>query len=454
MQLHPLRDHLRYTTQPSLFRRLIADGMIWDVVGYALVLCLASYLLLSQLGPFKDATSPAETSYKDSLNSQSAVTLDRRAPQSVKAQKHPISRDAVQRSYPVSVDRMAPDMLLERLELLNERPGWTLLDIDVAQAQKDLAQLIREGDAALPAIAHFLARGSDADFTKGGIDEKVGYPSLRLALFAALERIGGHQVESILYEELHRTQRPTEIEALGHYLNDISPGLYDYDIVNQAKQTFSSIRQESDDAQDQDLGPLFRVFSEYGDASLVPELENISQLRWGKYGAVTLARIKGGEGIPSLASWAEEGPLGNKSSAFALRILAQTADDPVAGNAILKSATENRVGEADWREIAQLISGTYHIQLEPPEQGITTRYQDAARPNILRTTEYTALTPGGGQTLYGLRTGSPVLAPEQIIPRLELIDALLSEVKSPTARRELERAFRVLWSMTNKRDQH
>lgn len=449
MQLQSLRDQVSNNTRPSSLWRALSAGITWDLAGYALVMFLATYLLGAHLGLFRGGTDIPVTSYKDHTVFESAVTVDRQSSERVSELKHAANRDTVRRIYRQA---MAPDLLLDRLELLGKRPGWTLLDIDVAQARQDLAQLIQEGDAALPAIAHFLARGGDVDFTNGGIDKAVGYPSLRLALFAALKRIGGHQVESILYDELHRTHRPTEIEALGHHLNDASAGLYDDDIVNQAKKSFSSIQQTS--AGSPDAAPLFRVFSEYGDASLIPELENVSQLSWGKYGAVTLARIKGGEGIPSLVSWAEQGPMGNKSSAFALRILAQTADDPLAGDAILKSVAENRVGDTDWREIAQLISGTYHIQLEPPQQGITTRYQGVSNSHILRTTEYTALTPGGGQTLYGIHTGSPVLAPDQIIPRLELIDDLLSEVNSPVASRELERAFRVLWSMTDKKDEH
>ncbi|WP_132287994.1 hypothetical protein [Marinobacterium mangrovicola] len=422
--------------------RLVRTGLLWDLIGYVLVLSLVVYLSAAHLGLLNEVSKPSKTADLGVRNGEYFETLAGNESEALKDQKQPFSRDTVQRAYR-SVDRVAPDLLLERLELLQSRPAWTLLDIDAAQAKRDLWQLIREGDAALPAIAHFLARGADADFTKGGIDDEVGYPSLRLALFAALERIGGHQVESILYEELHKTQQPTEIEALGFYLNDASPGLYDQDIVRAARDVFSTLVNEG--GGDRDTGPLFRIFSQYGDASISRELEGINQLNWGRYAAITLSELPDGGGVQALSNRVYGADRSDAGAQFAIKILAQSSEYPAAANALINSVRASLIPDRRWSELSRLIAGTYHLQLTSSDLGSTASDDRDIRSPVLKTNQYISRTPGGGQVVYGLEFASPVLAPDQILPRMELIDQLLFEVTSPVAKRELEKAYETLW---------
>jgi hypothetical protein len=345
----------------------------------------------------------------------------------------------------------AANKAIDRLASLQQQPDWTLMDTKIAQATQDLEMLVELGDVAIPGIRSYLRNTSGIDATADGAIKGIGFGSLRLALFDVLRRIGSNQAEAIWYDELRRSQTPAEIEALGNYLSQTSPGFYDYDILRKARGTFAQLAEES--IEPQDAGPLFRVFNSYGDAGLVSDLENISRLRWGKYGAVTLARLPGGAGIGSLSRWAGEGPTGNTSSDFALRILAQSAEYPEAGETLINSVVSDRISDANWPEFAQLIAGTYHIQLDPPLKGVTSRQEGAPNSNIVKTTEYIALTPGGGQVLYGLFTGAPVLAPKQVVARLDLIEALLSQAKSPVAQRELNKALDTLWSLYSKQDE-
>ncbi|WP_432695479.1 hypothetical protein ACQUQP_13115 [Marinobacterium sp. YM272] len=444
MQQHVLR-HQAGQSKRSLslsLRRMVHDGSVWDSVGYLLVLCLAVYLLSAHLGFFSEASKPPDSPHVENQTADVSAASMGQVSGPVAGQGNSTSRDTVERGYS-SANRIAPDMLLERLELLDDRPRWTLLDIDVAQMQQDLSRLIREGDTALPAIAKFLAQGGDVDFTKGGLDEAAGYPSLRLALFAVLERIGGHQVESIFYDELHRTQRPTEIEALGHYLNDTSPGLYDQDIVRAARDVFLAGNDEG--AERADTGPLFKVFSRFGDASLVHDLAQVNQLNWGRYAAITLATIPEGKGVPVLSDWVYGAHQSDSGAQFAIKILAQSSEYPAAANAIINSVRANLIPDRRWAELSQLIAGTYHMQLDPPGQGGLSNYKPDIRYGALRTTQYISRTPGGGQVVYGVEFASSVLAADQILPRMELVDQLLVEVRSPVAKRELEKAYETLW---------
>ncbi len=442
MQLQVLLTQIKTTTRGASVERLFHTGLLWDLMGYLLVVALASYLVGSHLGLFLDATDSANTPYRVNPSPEVYATVDRHPAGYQLFEKSAADRDLIRTSYS-PVERMAPGLLLERLEMLNSRPGWTLLDIDAEQAKRDLVSLIREGDAALPAIERFLAQGGDVDLTKGGVDKAVGYPSLRLALFAALDRIGGHQVESILYKELSRTVTPIEIEALGNYLNDDSPGLYDQDIVRAARDVFSQVIDGGGEGKD--MGPLFRVFSRYGDASLVQDLEQVNQLNWGRYAAITLANIPGGQGLQGLSNWVYGAEKSDASAQFAIKLLAQSSDYPTAANALLDSVRANLISDRRWPELSQLIIGTYHMQLDPPGEELISAYSSDIRSRVLRANQYISRTPGGGQVVYGLESVSSTLAPEQVLPRLELVDQLLFEVSSPVAKRELQKAYEALW---------
>lgn len=436
-------------------RRFLFD--FWDLLAVIVVIALVVHIW-----PVQQADSDHRRDQTASLESSQraaqpiAIAIDSTETNSRTSVRYRMDSSYAPQAEPVGMlsahgQSGAANKAIDRLASLQQRPDWTLMNSEIAQARQDLDMLVELGDVAIPEIRSYLQNTSGIDATADGAIEGIGFGSLRLALFDVLRRIGSSQAEAIWYDELRRNQTPAEIEALGHYLSQASPGFYDYDILRKAQSTFSQIADES--IEPQDAGPLFRVFNSYGDAGLVSDLENVSQLRWGKYGAVTLARLPAGAGIGSLSRWAEEGPAGNTSSDFALRILAQSAEYPEAGETLINSVVSDRISDANWPEFAQLIAGTYHIQLDPPRDGVTSRQEGAPNSNIVKTTEYIALTPGGGQVLYGLYTWKPVLTPEQVVARLELIEALLSQAKSPVAQRELNKALNTLWSLHSKQDE-
>lgn len=331
--------------------------------------------------------------------------------------------------------------LLDQLDQLQQQPDWTRLADDPVQMQAALQQLSAQGRAALPAIRHYL----NASLIEGAAVGTAGQVNLRLALFELLGQIGGAEAENILYQQMSASSSPVEIELLGQQLEQLTPGLYSLDILERARQRLDQVR--SDPSRRQDVGPLFRLLGRYGDAELVADLESLSQLRWGQYGAITLARLPDGAGLASLARWVEEGPSGNTSAEFALNILAQSADDPVAGQTLLQAVRNGAIRTQQWSQLAQLLAGTYHLQLEPPESGLYRGRAEAQPPvSVLHSRRYTSLTPAGPQVVYGVQTAEPALTPEQIDARLELIDRLLAETADPAARRALIQAENLLWS--------
>lgn len=425
------------------YRRILPQS--WpDLLGYLAVLGLLVYLLYLYFAPLpvSDPIRPPDVAvqrHDPEWKADQAAAPDRNA-QDTPAVDAAASAEHAMYSYSGGMDTAR---LLEQLGALQRRPEWALLDSDIARMQGILNALVEQGSVALPAIRYYLDAAPEMD---GSAINALGYRTLRLALFDVVGQIGGSQAEDILYRELQATASPLEIETLGRYLAVQAPGLYDVDILAAARERFD-LAQAGAGAR-VDAGPLFRVFSQYGDASLIPDLENVSQLRWGQYGAIALSRIPHGAGLGSLSRWIEEGPAGNASAEFALRILAQSAEYPEAQQTLLNSVREQRIPHAHWNEIARLLMGTYHIQLEPPEQGIYGNGIDhAGSVPLLKSRQYISLTPSGPQVLFGLQTSEPVLSPEQIAPRLELIDALLAETSDPVARRELIRAENVLWTL-------
>ncbi|WP_188860058.1 hypothetical protein [Marinobacterium nitratireducens] len=340
-------------------------------------------------------------------------------------------------------DGHGPSDLLLRLQQFAQKPGWAILPEDIASVRDDIDTLVSQGDPAVSAIRDFLRNARGSTLADDAI-AKAGYGSLRLALFDVLQKIGGARAEAVLYDELEVSESPREIETLARYLDASSPGLYQRNIVTVARDTLALA--SDDGINGQDTGPLFRVLKDFGGAELANDLGQVSQLHWGQYAAVALASLPDGVGIPNLARWVEGASPGNVSAAFALNILAQSAQYPDARKALLESSRVGLIPDSRWPELARLLAGTYRIQLEPPAHGFTGLAPDAARGRVLRTRTYSARTPGGGQTLYGLESASPVLSPDSADARLDLIETLIDETDSPAARRELERAVNTLWS--------
>jgi len=448
--MHLTNETASQGTKRSSRPRIVGD--IWDALALLLVL-----LLVVQLWPEADTPSQIRE-LSGAVNGTSssraaAATADSgsmfaRSGNSAWERHQPANATSVDPGVRTTGENRSAESVLEGLMEFQQRPDWELLELDMAAARNDLAWLVEQGDSAVPAIRSYL-RNLRALSAKGPAEkamESIGYGSLRLALFDVLKRIGGNQAEAIWYDELRATESPAEIEVLGRYLDERQPGLYRDEVLTVARQAFSLALE--DGVHGQDTGPLFEVFKAYGDSALVPELEQMSKLRWGQYAAVTLAGLPNGAGMSSLARWVEGASPRNVSAAFALRILAQNAEYPEAQEALINSVRSGQITEAYWPEFAKLLAGTYRIQLEPPpaQNNFSLRLGDESiQARLLRSRTYISRTPGGGQVLYGLETAAPALMPDQAESRLKLIETLHEQTQSPAARRELERAFDKLW---------
>ena len=312
------------------------------------------------------------------------------------------------------------------------------LHLTAERLSKYINELIAHNNAAIPSIREFLRSGNDLDFTQTNLSKQIGYDSLRLALFDVLYTIGAPEAESVWYEALHDTNNPAEIAALASYLDEYAPDKYRRDIVETALDAFRLVSNNRIDGKD--AGPVFQVFQDYGDASLVSELEQVSQLNWGQYASVTLANLPDGAGIPSLMHLSQNAPQSNLYARFALQMLAQSAEHPTAQTALINSALNGQIPDQHWPEFARRIAGLYQVQIVHPN----TQDQNLLRASSVR--KLVNFTAAGNQTLYGVNYATPNLTIEQMAQRLDLVDRLLAEASTPAARQSLENAYEILWS--------
>jgi hypothetical protein len=130
-------------------------------------------------------------------------------------------------------------------------------------------------------------------------------------------------------------------------------------------------------------------------------------------------------------------------------MLAQSADQPEAQAALLETVRQQQVPDALWREIAWMIAGTYQVQLDNPKADTPNSHRRSSTATVHSVNKFISFGPAGDQLLFGVRYTRPQLTEQQLTPRLELIETLLSETTSPAARQALEQAFNAVWSAYN-----
>lgn len=319
---------------------------------------------------------------------------------------------------------------------------WRLTQNDLTpekiyDLQETLQLLIAQGNDAVPAIQEFLEGGKNVSFVGITDDENfLDYGSLRLVLFDVLYQIGGAESVNVLLAELLMTVDPVEIATLAKFLEGLAPMAYRPYIVEESLQTIELALEDRLNARD--VGPLFQVLHDYGDANVLPILQK-SMGRWGHYATIALASVAEGVGIPTLIDMAEDHDEHSISiflnkNLFALQVLAQVASyDPDAYDALFREALSNRIPESMWPRIALTLAGDYQFQIERPE--------GRRSPHVVVGKNKHQL----GQTLYLVRGGTATLSIEEREARLMLIDELISANESPQAIIALENV-RVLLS--------
>jgi hypothetical protein len=243
---------------------------------------------------------------------------------------------------------------MQNLAAIDVSKGVTPEQADVWK--QELQKLVKEGAGAVPAIREFLERNVDLGFEGVPGGNQVGAASLRLALFDALQQIGGPDAMGLSARVLQTTADPREIAILARNLDQMDPGQHRDAAVAAARE---ALTLAGNNLQSMDVGPLFEVLTKYGGATMGPELEQAAG-KWNYYAPIALASLPDGTGVPALIRMAQDSEGSFRSSSrFALQMLAQMAPQyPDAAKALLEQTRAGKVPETAWYGIASALAGT------------------------------------------------------------------------------------------------
>jgi len=273
----------------------------------------------------------------------------------------------------------------------------------VSELNQNIKKIASQGVAAIPAIKEFLERNQDLNFSEfsGGIP--TDYPSLRLGLIDALQKIGGPEAIEVGIQTLQTTADPLEVGMLVRNLEKQAPEQYRELELKAAREAFSMAANLQSDGRN--LNPLFEVFQKYGDDSVVPDLEKavLKKDAWKYQAAMALSELPNGIGLPALIKLAQNPEVNAQDSGdLALRALAQVATKyPEARTALLEQARANQIPAIAWPAVASALAGTYVFAY--------------------------------GHKVFGLPENLPILTDPQVPERLAVIDELLAANPSPEA---------------------
>jgi hypothetical protein len=177
--------------------------------------------------------------------------------------------------------------------------GSPITKAQAEQWKQGYQTLVAQGDAAVPAIRQFLEQNQELTFSAVAGGELLGQPSLRTALISALQQIGGPDATAVMLDTLRSTTLPSEIALLAKYLDHQAPGQYRPEALNAAGEVLALAARGQ--LGNWDVGPLFQVIQNYGDAASAPALEQF-QSTWQTYGAISLAQMQSGQGVAALVN--------------------------------------------------------------------------------------------------------------------------------------------------------
>jgi hypothetical protein len=301
------------------------------------------------------------------------------------------------------------------------------------QWKEGLQALTQQGVTALPAIREFLEQNQDVNFAAVNGGGLLGQSSVRSALIDALQQIGGPEATALMLQTLQSTALPSEIALLARNLEQQAPGQYRQETLNAVNDVLAMA--EKGQLAGWDVGALFQVLQNYGDATTAPALAQL-QSKWNYYATMALAGLPGGEGVPSLLRQAQDAAAGAAGKGgLAFQMLAQMAAEyPDAGAALIEQARRNQIPDAAWRKIATGLAGDQYQIGMPPELSAL----GSTAPGLK-----TYHIESGNQNFYSLPLNAN-LSSDQISQRLALIDQLLTSASSPAAVEALKNAQALL----------
>ena len=336
-------------------------------------------------------------------------------------------------STPLPVARVEPSPHTRQLvaSLTNLDLSHGPITREQAQQWKEgLQALTQQGVTALPAIREFLEQNQDLNFAAVSGGGLLGQSSVRSALIDAIQQIGGPEATALMLQTLQTTALPSEIAQLARNLEQQAPGQYRQETLSAVNDVLAMA--EKGQLAGWDVGALFQVLQNYGDATTAAALSQL-QSKWNYYATMALAGLPGGEGVPSLIRQVEDSAGGK--GALAWQMLAQMATEyPDAGAALIEQARRNQISDATWRKIAAGLAGDQYQIGMPPELGA----HNPALPGLK-----TYHIEAGNQNFYSLPL-NPNLPSDQISQRQALIDQLLASVSSPAAVEALQNARAML----------
>jgi len=165
-----------------------------------------------------------------------------------------------------------------------------------AEWKTNLMQLAEQGATGVAAIREFLPEECGHGFWPNG-GQMLGYTSARVAMFGALQQIGGPEAISVMLETLQTTADPREIALLAQSVEDArTRGSTDR---NYWRSTPDPIEQLSArKLETADVAPLFEVLQKYGASDVVPDLEKAAR-QWNYYGPIALGLLPDNAGVPA-----------------------------------------------------------------------------------------------------------------------------------------------------------
>jgi hypothetical protein len=234
-----------------------------------------------------------------------------------------------------------------------------------AQWKLSLQQLTQQGALAVPAISEFLEKNLDFSFTAVPGGDSLGASSMRMALLEALQTIGGAEALSATVQTLQTTSDPREIAWLARSLEQQAPEQYRQMAVAAANEALAMAAAGK--LEGRDVAPLFEILQQLGGAQAAFDLARVTE-NWNYYGAITLANLADGSGVPALIQMVQDPNAGVKGTrAAALQALAQiSASSPEAREALFEQARLGKIPPSSWPGIAAVLGGDM-FQMGKPE---------------------------------------------------------------------------------------
>lgn len=304
-----------------------------------------------------------------------------------------------------TTNRDARQLVAELAAISDSRDPITKEQAD--RFKENLAELIRQGTAAIPAIREFLAKNLDAFFVDYQGGDQLGYATLRAALFDALKQIGGPEAQMAMVDALNTTSLPFEILELAKNLEQEAPGLYREQILKATRESLEMAAANLI-GSNIEVGPLYRVLENYGGGNAG---ENVAQSDPLKFqAALALANLPDGQGLSGLMQMAGDSSAGASGQVVATEMIAQMAGQNVrALDALMQMAQNGQIRNAVWQKLAPILAGDEY-QLAGPDAN------SASAPG----------GPDGAAQVYSVINRATT--PEQINQRISLIDRFLAVV--------------------------